>query len=290
MDQASSRARPLIAFSTLAFPGRRLVEVAELGRQWGYEGVELRLVDGQLVDPAMGQPEREQVRRDLGGFPVVAVDTSVRLVEPAPVPQVRAFLELAADLGAPVVRVFGGNLPDAPGERGELMGQAARALEELASHAERLGVAIGVETHDSFSSSAVVAELVGRVPSAWVGAVWDSHHPCRVGEDPSETYARIGERLLLAQVKDARRNDANPSGWDLVLLGHGDLPLREMLKVLASHGYRRPLSVEWEKRWHPEIEEPEVALPQHIELLRRWVDEIWASSPALTGREGGPNS
>jgi hypothetical protein len=26
------------------------------------------------------------------------------------------------------------------------------------------------------------------------------------------------------------------------------------------------------KRWHPEIEEPEVALPQHLDLLARWLE------------------
>jgi hypothetical protein len=30
--------------------------------------------------------------------------------------------------------------------------------------------------------------------------------------------------------------------------------------------------VEWEKRWHPEIEEPEVALPQHLDLLTEWLE------------------
>jgi fatty-acyl-CoA synthase len=61
-------------------------------------------------------------------------------------------------------------------------------------------------------------------------------------------------------------------------LGHGEVPVREMLEVLAVHGYSGPVSVEWEKRWHPEIEEPEVALPQHIALLRTWVDEIWGGA------------
>ena len=29
--------------------------------------------------------------------------------------------------------------------------------------------------------------------------------------------------------------------------------------------------MEWEKRWHPDIKEPEIALPQHLALLRRWI-------------------
>ena len=42
-----------IAFSTLAFPDASLASAVSLGRQWGYAGVELRLIDGELIDPRM---------------------------------------------------------------------------------------------------------------------------------------------------------------------------------------------------------------------------------------------
>jgi sugar phosphate isomerase/epimerase len=106
-----------------------------------------------------------------------------------------------------------------------------------------------------------------------VGAVWDSHHPHRMGERPPEIYADLGARLLLAQVKDARRAPERADGWQLVLLGAGEVPVREMLAVLAAGGYQGWISVEWEKRWHREIEEPEVALPQHLALLGTWMNE-----------------
>ena len=140
--------------------------------------------------------------------------------------------------------------------------------------ARRLGVAIGVETHDDFSASSVVAELLAlfdsRADPDWVGAVWDSHHPHRMGEPPADVYANLGRRILLAQVKDARRG---PDGdWQLVLLGEGEVPVRQMLGLLAAGGYRNWISVEWEKRWHPEIEAPEIALPQHRRVLAEWME------------------
>jgi sugar phosphate isomerase/epimerase len=104
--------------------------------------------------------------------------------------------------------------------------------------------------------------------------VWDSHHPHRMGERPAEIYQNIGRRTLLAQVKDARRADAREDGWQLVLLGEGEVPVREMLRLLAAGGYEGWISVEWEKRWHPEIEDPQVALPQHLKLLDTWMQEL----------------
>jgi sugar phosphate isomerase/epimerase len=265
-----------IAFSTLAFPDATLAAAASAGRRWGYSGIELRLIDGELIDPAMPAARRAQVGRTLAaaGLPVVAVDSSIRLTGDDAGPALRRFLQLASDWEAPLVRVFGGDLDPPPARRDRLR-DAARVLEEAVPLAARLGVAIGVETHDAFSASSVVAELLAllsadRVPSHLVGAVWDSHHPHRMGETPAEVYANLGPRILLAQVKDARR--APDGEWQLVLLGAGEVPVRQMLGLLTAGGYPHWISVEWEKRWHPEIEAPEVALPQHLDLLATWLE------------------
>ena len=47
------------------------------------------------------------------------------------------------------------------------------------------------------------------------------------------------------------------------------MPVIQMLGLLAAGGYRGWISVEWEKRWHPEIAEPQVALPQHLQGASR---------------------
>jgi sugar phosphate isomerase/epimerase len=269
-----------LAFSTLAFPDTSLATATSLGRSWGYEGVELRLIDGELIDPAMPAGSRAAVKQTVAaaGLPIVAVDSSVRLTDDEPGPELRQFLELASDWESPLVRVFGGPLPDGEPDRQAALGRAARVLEAGAAIAERLGVAIGVETHDSFSASAVVARLLAMVGSDAVGAVWDSHHPYRMGQRPAEVWSDLGRRTLLAQVKDARRDTARNDGWQLVLLGEGEVPVREMLELLDAGGYPGWISVEWEKRWHPEIEEPQVALPQHLAVLRGWFTELEAGT------------
>jgi fatty-acyl-CoA synthase len=69
----------------------------------------------------------------------------------------------------------------------------------------------------------------------------------------------------------ARRQSASAAGRpdrQLVLLGEGEVPVRDMLRALARRGYAGWVSVEWEKKWHPEIPDPEIALPQHIAWLR----------------------
>jgi fatty-acyl-CoA synthase len=224
----------------------------------------------------MSAADRARVKRTLtaAALPVVAVDSSIQLTGADPGTALRQFLELASEWEAPLVRVFGGTLPaDGPGRLAGLA-KAAEVLQAAAPVAERLGVAIGVETHDAFCASATVAELLALVDSAAVGAVWDSHHPHRAGERPADVWANLAPRLLLAQVKDALRDPARDDGWQLVLLGEGEVPVRDMLSLLSAGGYRGWVSVEWEKRWHPEIAEPEVALPQHLAVLNSWMAKL----------------
>jgi sugar phosphate isomerase/epimerase len=265
-----------LAFSTLAFPETPLATALSLGHSWGYDGVELRLIDGELIDPSMPASAAYAVRRtaSLASLPIVAVDSSIRLTGEDAGPDLRKFLELASDWESPLVRVFGGTLSAEATPRRAELAAAAKVLEAAIPVAQRLGVRIGVETHDAFSASSVVAELLALVDSPWIGAVWDSHHPHRMGERPAEVQANLAGRILLAQVKDARRAQDRDGGWQLVPLGEGEVPVREMVERLLAGGYRGWISVEWEKRWHPEIAGAQTALPQHLELLRGWLEEI----------------
>jgi hypothetical protein len=46
------------------------------------------------------------------------------------------------------------------------------------------------------------------------------------------------------------------------------VPIVEVLRLLASGRYDGWIAFEWKKRRHPEIEEPEVALPDFVRVLR----------------------
>jgi sugar phosphate isomerase/epimerase len=258
------------AFSTLACPDWPLELALARGRAYGYRAVELRLIDGLLIEASMPKAERNRVRALLtsSGLELVAVDSSIRLTDGEPratADHVMRFVELAAGWGAPLIRVFGGD-----GERA----RAVEALRLAASEAERCGVGVALETHDEFSSAAAVAEVLDAVDTPAIGAVWDVVHTHRMGETPADVVARLGDRILDVHIKDARRTSPEASwadGFVYVLLGQGEVPVRACVEALRSAGYEGWVVTEWEKLWHPEIEEPEVALPQHSTLLREWL-------------------
>jgi len=261
-----------LAFSNLACPDWTMEEVIEAASRFGYEGVELRLLNGEVIDaPALPRGLRAYVGQLFANarLPIVCVDSSIRLTDGAKQvqPSLLAFLQVAHDWVSPLIRVFGGPWPQGQSDS-EVFDQVAEILSTVAPAAERLGVAIVLETHDAFSRAATIAEVLKRVPSTAIGALWDTHHPYRMGETPSQIIGLLGDRLLHVQIKDARRRD---NGWDLVLLGEGEVPVAEAVELLLQRGYDRWISVEWEKKWHPEIADPTVALPQHVQLLRKWL-------------------
>ena len=57
-------------------------------------------------------------------------------------------------------------------------------------------------------------------------------------------------------------------GYQLCLLGEGDVPLQQMLQLLVEKGYDGYFTLEWEKKWCPEIEEPEIAFKQYVGFMK----------------------
>ena len=268
---------PLV-FSTLGTPDWTLERAAEQAAADGYAGLEIRILDGEVISPRLSAERRAAIRRLLRerGLVIAGIGASTRFSSAdaqeraQQLADLRAYLELANDLEAPLVRSFGGG-PSAGQTMAEVIDLVAAGLAEAAPDAERHGVAICLETHDAFSRGEEVAAALRQVDSPRVRAVWDVHHPYRMGESIEDTWNFIGARLAHVHIKDARRRA--DGGWELKLMGEGEVPCREIIRLLASQGYDGYLCAEWEKKWHPDIEEPETALPQHARALRQWMAE-----------------
>lgn len=262
------------AFSTLGCPAWSLEQVVRTASDLGYAGVELRLIDGEVITAHNLRANEERIRRLFGpeGVRLIGLSTSARFSASDDAERrqnedaARECLAVAAQLGVPLIRVFGGRRPEGVTIQ-QGIDNVADSLNRLAPAAEQSGVTIVLETHDDFSSAATVALVMDRVPSRSVGILWDTHHPYRVGESVEQVWQLIHERLAHVHLKDARRRG---EGWQLVLLGEGEVPNREVIQLLREQGYDGYVSVEWEKKWHPEIPDPDEALPQHIAKLREW--------------------
>jgi sugar phosphate isomerase/epimerase len=215
------------------------------------------------------------VRTSQAGLTVACLDTSCRFVAASEqeraqvVQEAREMVALAVEIGAPCLRVFGGPLPPHL-TLSAILAPTADALGLAAEYASSHGVTLVLETHDAWSSSRDALALIQAARHPGLALLWDTWHTYRVGETPQQTLQNLGgsQPIGHVHVKDARREGDD---WRLTLLEQGELPIQEDLRALHDAGYTGYISLEWEKKWHPEIEEPEVALPHFATLLRAYL-------------------
>ena len=277
-----------LSASTLGAPGVSLQQVLSWLRQTGFAGIELRLSVGEIADPTLTRSARRAVRTEIedAGVTVTGVASYVKVGSAVEdemiIGSLVGALDFAADLGAPAVRVFLG-APVEPGPydrvprllqpREEVDARAASRLNAVASYAEDCGVLPALETHDSHPTGQHIAAVLEQVTGA-VGAVWDLMHPWRVGETLDETWAALSPWLAVGrgsvQVKDADL----PADRTPLPIGKGTLPTDEFAELLIREGYAGPVTLEWEKKWHPEA----VPLNQALTSTKRWLDRHWPAA------------
>jgi sugar phosphate isomerase/epimerase len=311
--RTESTAMTKIAFSTLACPDWDFEQIVTAGMRYGYDGVEIRQVGGEtdlLTVPAFERSRRKASREFLNrarssagsrSFSICGLASSVRFDYPreserdAQFSIGKAYVELAAEFEAGLVRVFGDVLPASSKsvERELALDQIADGLNRLGDFAARYEIDILLETHGDFSDSQAVKALFGRITSPRVGVLWDTHHPWRFcDESPESTFTILKPWVRHTHWKDSVTLPHEPAATngvseaergafalmsghrhaDYVLFGGGEFPIAHFVRLLKDSGYDGWLSLEWEKMWHPELTGPEVALPLFAKKMR----EFWS--------------
>ncbi|MBV8858015.1 MAG: sugar phosphate isomerase/epimerase [Acidobacteria bacterium] len=266
-----------LAFSTLGCPDYGLEDVLRAAREYGFTGVEMRALGGGLdllARPEFAPAAVEGTRRRLEGqgLSVCCVDTSCvfhdtdegerqRQVEVA-----LRHCELAAALGSPLIRVF----PDKIQEGATREATRVLIAESLRAVAERApaGVRVGLETHGDFAAAHETVEIVRLAEHTGVAVIWDVANSFAAGSSVEEAALALAPHLAHVHLRDARPVEGREH-WLPVLAGRGLVPFGPAFDALRAVGYEGFVSFEWEKFWHPEIEEPEVALPDFARAAGR---------------------
>lgn len=266
------------AYSSLACPQWTIEEAIDAAVRYGYDAIEWRMADGEIITSETSAAVRRRLREvpAAHNIAIACLDTSCRAVQASAeertqvIEEARRMIDLASELGASFVRIFGGALPDGVA-RSAIIEPTAAVLRTIGAYGAEHNVTVTLETHDAWSSSADVLELLQAVDSPSVKVLWDIHHTYRTGEAPAQSVAALGSAIAYVHVKDGRPTNT-AEGWELCLINEGVVPLREAFSALKQSGYNGAISLEWEKKWHPEIAEPEIALPQAIP----WLHDFWS--------------
>ena len=270
-----------LGFSTLGCPTWPWPRILDFAAEHQFASIELRgiLTNMDLTKvPEFAAERLAETKRQLAAHGLVVSDlgASAQMHDMDPVKHAaqldegRRFIDLAHSLGAPYVRVFGNEyVKDVP--RDKMLAHIAGALHELGDYAKSKSVTVIIESHGDFTDSPALLEILQRADSPNVALLWDAHHTFVAGkEEPEDTVAKLGRYIRHTHLKDSV-----PSGNDrrYVLTGTGDVPVKRQIAALAKIGYRGVYSFEWEKRWHAEIEEPEVAFAQYAKVARQYLKE-----------------
>jgi sugar phosphate isomerase/epimerase len=281
---AKSAARLPIAVSTLGCPKWDWNTIVKNTSQWGFAALELRGILDEMDLPKCPEfigTRLQGARQDLSamGLKISDLGASAQMHEPDPgkrakhMDEARRFIDLAHQLDAPYVRVFPNQF--VPGEEKRVtFDRISSGLHELGEYAKGGGVTVIVESHGEFRRADDLTAIIDGAKSKNVAFLWDAHHTCVEGEKPADTFKRLGKLTRHTHLKDSLPVAGKPKDdRDYVLTGTGEIPVKETVRVLATHGYKGYYCFEWEKRWHPEIDEPEVAFPHYAKTMREYLAE-----------------
>ena len=274
-----------ISFMTLGCPNWDLDTICARGQEYGFDGVDFRgyLDEIDITKLPLFTSQAAQTKRQLAdsGLSVSGISTSLRVCDPEALAtnleEARRTIEVAKKFDTVNIRMFGGGDLKKYSHQ-ELAKFGCDCVEQILELNGARDLKWLFETHDNWVQAEHCKLLLDHIPDSAFGALWDMGHTWRVGrEKPADSFAAVGSRVAYAHVKDARYEPDSPlamnDGWYYIAPGTGDLPLVESLNLLKENGYDGWLLFEHEKRWHPNLPEPEEIFPQFV----KWVKPLIAA-------------
>lgn len=167
------------------------------------------------------------------------------------VDHVKRWIDYAAELYAPHIRIFAGNLPAGVAKETGIR-WVAEGIREALEHAARRGVVLGLENHGGITARAAdhlaIVEAVGKHP--WFGVNLDTGN---YRTNAYEELAMAAPYTVNVQVKvEVHENDGSAMPTDL----------ERIRDILVAANYRGWVTLEYEE------ENPRERIPEYLERMR----------------------
>ena len=268
-----------LSISTLGCPDWTFEQILNNFAALGVEGIEVRGIEG-IVEPdkipyfTEEQKDETLARAAAKGLKFIGFGTSASFHDAAKwqtnVDTCKTAIDVCARMGIPAIRVFGNNCPEGEG-RAETLQRIGEGIREVCRYATDKGVYVNLEIHGQINSVETVKpilDICGAEPS--FGIIWDVMHSDKsTGDDFEEFYQLIKPYIRHMHLKDHLRASEPP--FKLVNIGKGDIPLKAIIRRVLEDGYDGYFSFEWEKKWHPELDEPEIAFPEFAAFMKEFM-------------------
>lgn len=171
---------------------------------------------------------------------------------------VKRWVDLAAELHAPTIRIFAGDL-----QKGTAEADARRwcidAIHRACEHAATRGVILALENHGGIVTTAEqLLSIVKEVRSDWFGINLDTGN--FRSADPYGDLAKLAPYSVVVQVKT--EISTGPKG------PRQEADLARVIKILRDVKYRGFVALEYEAE-----DDPRQAVPRYLQQLRKLVSQ-----------------
>lgn len=164
----------------------------------------------------------------------------------------RSWIDYAAVMGAPVIRIFAGRVPKGDSEEAAIE-RCIDGINQSLDYAATRGIFLALENHGGITATpAQMMKIISGVKSSpWFGVNFDSGNFAT--DDPYRDLETIAPYAVNAQIKVAIKS---PNGAKLP----SDMP--RIIEILKQSGYRGYVTLEFEEK------EPFKEIPKYLETLR----------------------
>ena len=267
-----------IAFSTLGCPDFDWTDIYSMAKDIGFDGIEIRGL-GKDIFAVQAQPfsqaqlpltikKLSELRLEI---PCLSSGCCLKFADKKEEnhQEILQYIELASKLKTPYIRILADLEPHSCGEVDDEAVLAA--LRRLIPAAEAAGVTLLIETNGVYADTARLCNLLNQAESDAVGALWDLHHPYRFGgETAGQTVQNLGAYIKYVHVKDSVVEDGEVS---YRMMGEGDMPIDEFMNALRSINYDGYISLEWVKRWAPDLSDAGIVFPHFAHYMSRYLEK-----------------
>jgi fatty-acyl-CoA synthase len=268
-----------LAFSTLGCPGWSWEEIYATAKDLGLDGIEIRGIESEIYAPKAKPFKPENIDKTLEtlkklNLKIPMLTSAAYLYDKdnaeAALQEAKDYVDLAQKLGVPYVRVLG-DKDGAPGPQRDLDFVREQYI-KVCDYAADKNVTPLIETNGVLADTKVTAEFIKSVNRSNSGILWDIHHPFRYfGESPETTLRNLDGHIKYLHIKDSVMKDGQVS---YRMLGYGDVPVLDCLKQLSLNGFDGFVSLEWLKRWCPDLQEPGVVFSHYISYMSYLMRQI----------------
>ncbi|HEY8885183.1 MAG TPA: sugar phosphate isomerase/epimerase family protein [Chloroflexota bacterium] len=199
---------------------RPLTEILQVAKRLGVDGVELR--DVYWADKSADLPTCRRLSEELGLRLAYATFARLFGAEPNGRESVRQAIEDGAALGAPIVRIFPGPVPD------DADGHGWAGARELIDLATKRGIVLALENYSGTPGGRLdeIEHVLRQIDSPTLGTNVDIGNYNLNGQDIPAAIRALGPRIVYSHLKHNRRvEDKNEATY----LGGGDLPLDDTI-------------------------------------------------------------